>query len=231
MATPYALTEDGLERQFQTNHLAHHLLFTSLLPMLQATAAGNQAKDRVRVVNVSSDAYSIGPQDLNLEDPNLASLSGPTAPLYLSLAMSAYQGPLLLPPTDLPYRKRYGHSKLASLVHARAIHNHYSSLGISSFALQPGVIPTNLLAADKSFLGSIIRFGVRFRLIPGTISIEDGARTTLFCATSPEARRWSGRYIRPYGKVDKRADKWIENGKIVEGLWEGSERLLREKGF
>ena len=63
------------------------------------------------------------------------------------------------------------------------------------------------------------------------MSIPDGARTTLFCATSTKAPQWSGRYVMPYGKVDGKVNKWIENGKAVDALWEGSESMLREKGF
>ncbi|KAG6991393.1 hypothetical protein G7Y79_00052g087330 [Physcia stellaris] len=206
MAVPFALTEDGFETQWQTNHLAHHLLFTSLLPLLQTTAAAHEDKNRVRVVNVSAEAYAIGPSVLDLEDPNLESTTG---------TLAAW--------------KRYGHSKLANIVHARAIHNRYRSSGISAFSLHPGIINTNLQKADPTFLGSFTRFAVRWGLIPGTMSIRDGARTTLFCATSPDATRWSGRYVLPYGKVDGKVDKWIEDAKAVQDLWEAAERMVNEK--
>lgn len=61
------------------------------------------------------------------------------------------------------------------------------------------------------------------------MSIEDGTRTTLFCATSPDATRWSGRYVLPYGKVDGKVDKWIEDAKVVQDLWEAAERMVNEK--
>ena len=76
MASPFAITEDGFESQWQTNHLAHHLLFVSLLPLLQSTAADCGSKDRVRVVNVTGEAASMGPPELNLENPNLGSVTG-----------------------------------------------------------------------------------------------------------------------------------------------------------
>lgn len=82
MAPPFNLTEDGLETQWQTNFLAGHLLFTSLLPILQSTAASSRSKGQVRVVNVSSDAaLSMGPKELTPDDPNLVSLQGTMAPL------------------------------------------------------------------------------------------------------------------------------------------------------
>ncbi|CAO3682998.1 unnamed protein product [Umbelopsis vinacea] len=50
MACPYALSEDGIESQFATNHLAHFYLTTQLLPILEE----NQPS---RIVNVSSLAH------------------------------------------------------------------------------------------------------------------------------------------------------------------------------
>ena len=82
MAPPFQLTEDGFETQWQTNFLAGHLLFKSLLPVLQRTAADSGSKGRVRVVNVTSDAaFSMGPKELTPNDPNLGSLEGTMAPL------------------------------------------------------------------------------------------------------------------------------------------------------
>jgi NAD(P)-dependent dehydrogenase (short-subunit alcohol dehydrogenase family) len=39
MAVPYELTEDGIETQFQTNHLSHFLFTRELVPLMEKTAA------------------------------------------------------------------------------------------------------------------------------------------------------------------------------------------------
>ncbi|KAF6819828.1 short-chain dehydrogenase [Colletotrichum plurivorum] len=54
MAVPYALTEDGLESQFQTNHVGHFLLTNLVMPKILASAAP-------RVVNISSNGHRLGP--------------------------------------------------------------------------------------------------------------------------------------------------------------------------
>ncbi len=57
MAAPYALTADGFESQFGTNHLGHFALTNLLLPRLTD-----------RVVTVTSMAHWAG--RINLDDPN-----------------------------------------------------------------------------------------------------------------------------------------------------------------
>ena len=84
MAVPYKLTTDGFETHWQTNQLAPHLLFTTLLPILRSTASTSASKDIVRVVNVSSDAAFLNsPKELNYQDPNLTSTTGAMAAWYV----------------------------------------------------------------------------------------------------------------------------------------------------
>lgn len=83
MATPYALTEDGYEAQWQTNYLSPVLLIKSLLPTMTTTA---RKKGLVRIINVVSDAaYLPITPDLDLENPNLDHLTGFMGPWYISL--------------------------------------------------------------------------------------------------------------------------------------------------
>ncbi|KAL8718519.1 MAG: hypothetical protein Q9225_004349 [Loekoesia sp. 1 TL-2023] len=77
MALPYKLTANGFETYWQTNHLAPHLLFTLLLPMMRSTAAASKSRHAVRVINVASDATFLnGPKELDLVNPNLESARG-----------------------------------------------------------------------------------------------------------------------------------------------------------
>ena len=86
MASPYALTIDGYETQWQTNYLSHFLLIKALLPTLSSAAAEATSPGRVRIVNVSSDAafIPIAPT-LDLENPNLESITGMMAAWCISL--------------------------------------------------------------------------------------------------------------------------------------------------
>ncbi len=55
MATPYEITKDGFESQFETNHLAHFLLFGLLKDTLIKSST---PEFHSRVVNVSSSGHS-----------------------------------------------------------------------------------------------------------------------------------------------------------------------------
>lgn len=59
MATDYALTEDGFESQFGTNHIGHFVLVNRLAPLLRAGG---------RFVSLTSNGHRGA--DVNLEDPN-----------------------------------------------------------------------------------------------------------------------------------------------------------------
>ncbi|KAL8744092.1 MAG: hypothetical protein Q9190_003630 [Brigantiaea leucoxantha] len=166
MATPYALTGDGFEQQWQTNYLSPFFLIKALLPVLSFTAAEARPRGDVRIVNVSSDAafVSLAPNP-DVEDPNLG---------YLKGMMAAW--------------KRYCHSKLALVLLTHRLHTTFQTqnLAIKAYVIHPGVAETNLQASDPTFVGKTVKFLVRWGLVPGKLSREDAAKTALACATSDD---------------------------------------------
>jgi NAD(P)-dependent dehydrogenase (short-subunit alcohol dehydrogenase family) len=64
MATPFALTKDGFESQFQVNHLAGFLLTSLLLPQLRA--AGSGPAGEARVIFLASRAHLRWQRSLDL---------------------------------------------------------------------------------------------------------------------------------------------------------------------
>ena len=209
MGTPYALADSKFELQWQTNHLAPFLFTRSLLPFLISTGATNSKSSiGARIINVSSTgAFEFAPKyGLNLSKPNLENEKGSLAPI-----------------------KRYGHSKLASVIHSRALHEKYfEKQGIKAYSVHPGVVFTNLQNGNPTLMGSALKLAVRFGIIPGTVNVKEGVKPTLFCATSQSAI--SGKFYGPGEKVDPRAEK-ASGGGLVERLWDESERMLREAGF
>jgi NAD(P)-dependent dehydrogenase (short-subunit alcohol dehydrogenase family) len=117
MNTPYEMTKDGFEAQFQVNHLGHFLLTHYLIPVIQKSRKGG------RVINVSSRAHLRWSGPLNLEAVQTESERN-------------YDG-----------WKCYGRSKLANILTARKLAQNFpvASSGITFNALHPGLVDTKLL--------------------------------------------------------------------------------------
>jgi NAD(P)-dependent dehydrogenase (short-subunit alcohol dehydrogenase family) len=118
MCHPYEETKDGWETQWQTNYLSHFLLTSLLLPTLLSTAK-TAPRGTVRVVNVSSDGHAkLAPRSgIDFQDPNLKRASVWT---------------------------RYGHSKLALVLHAKALGGRVGREGVLGVCLHPGTVRTGL---------------------------------------------------------------------------------------
>ena len=77
-------------------------------------------------------------------------------------------------------------------------------------------------------VGALARLSMK---ITPTSSPLDGARTSLYCATSPEAASYGGQYFVPFGKVDNRAEQWIDDPEAVQKLWDLANNQLRNNDF
>lgn len=119
MACPEGLTKEGYEIQFGTNHVGHALLTKLLLPTLQRTAKG-APEGSVRIVNLSSMGEQMAPKPDgikfdHLKAPNSGGINTWT---------------------------RYGQSKLANVLFAKALAKRYPE--IVSTSVHPGVVQTEL---------------------------------------------------------------------------------------
>jgi len=103
----------------------------------------------------------------------------------------------------------YAASKLANILFTRALAERFEGSRLTANALHPGVIGTKLLRAGFSIGGA---------------PVEQGARTSVYLATSAEVEGISGRYF-----VDGREAKPSRDARdpsLAESLWSESERLL-----
>ncbi|OBS25132.1 hypothetical protein FPOA_05667 [Fusarium poae] len=206
MSSPWELTKDGHEIQWQTCFLSHHALTMSLMPLLVSAAQVSGRMDRVRIINVASDmALRMGPEVINYDDPNLTDETGRLAPW-----------------------KRYGHCKEASIIAAKAITDRYHSLGVTAYSLHPGLVKSNLQSHNPTMLGAMSR--MMFKVGPSSTPLE-GAMNSLFCATSPKVYEHAGRYYVPVQKLDDRANKWLDDAQAVNKLWDLATRQCRDHGF
>lgn len=183
---------DGHEIHWRTNYLGAMQLTLRLLPLLLRTAA---TQGEARVVNVVSMLHARG--------SNAGLFGG--GPAYNSWVA-------------------YGNSKLA-LVHAtRELQRRYGPQGLKAFSLHPGAVFTNI--ADKGLSGNPLLEAVRRFFAPMEaiflLTPEEGAQTTLVCATAPEAV--GGAYYRSCRVARASADS--HDAAVSRRLWDETRARL-----
>ncbi|RIB18124.1 hypothetical protein C2G38_2185515 [Gigaspora rosea] len=88
--------------------------------------------------------------------------------------------------------------------------------------LANGLVNTNMLKRND--------FSLSETYISTSISPEDGAITTLYCATSPEIeeKNYRGRYFVPFG-IEGEKSSYFDDDDLAKRLWEFTENLINEK--
>jgi NAD(P)-dependent dehydrogenase (short-subunit alcohol dehydrogenase family) len=144
----------------------------------------------------------------------LPALSSAPAGRIVNVASMAHQSGRLDPNDLTPARHydgyaAYAASKLANILFTVELAKRLADTGVTANCLHPGVIATKLLRSG---------FGM------GGASVEQGARTSVYLATSPEVADVSGRYY-----VDCRPttpSRTARDEALAARLWQESERLL-----
>jgi NAD(P)-dependent dehydrogenase (short-subunit alcohol dehydrogenase family) len=115
--------------------------------------------------------------------------------------------------TGLP---EYAVSKLCNVLFARELGRRWAGRGITTYALHPGVVATGIWRRVPGPLRWLI---TRFMIPP-----EEGARTTITCATSPELGAASGRYYRR--EREEAPSAVAQDDALAARLWEESARMV-----
>ncbi|MFJ4585974.1 oxidoreductase [Pseudomonas moraviensis] len=203
MAAPLLRDADGHESQFATNHLGHYRLTCGLWPVLVKSG-------QARVLSVSSRGHQIAGVEFDDID-------------FLRR----------------PYDKwlAYGQSKTANALFAIALDQRGRSHGVRAFSLHPGQILTDLArhlsTAELAAFDALDEQG-RPRLDPhkGLKTVEQGAATGLWCATSAVLADLGGVYcedcnVAPINDPEtgrKGVAQWAADAESAERLWVVSEQ-------
>ncbi|OAG08317.1 NAD(P)-binding protein [Paraphaeosphaeria sporulosa] len=210
MATPYALSKDGYEAQWQTNYISHWLLTYKLLPLLQATAK-RQGAGSARVVCVTSVGHKFYRQKkidygaINSQD-------------------------------STPYQ-RYGLSKLGNILHAKQIAATYgpsSALGetggeVWAATCHPGNYDTQLTQGG----GTLVTIAKPLLKLFGIIdtNMDNGSHSSLFIGASQEFKReMCGEYFVPIAKL-ARPSAIAQDANEATQLWSWTEKELRSRSL
>lgn len=194
-------TPEGLELMFAVNHLGPFLLTARLMPRL---LAGTPA----RVVNVSSEGYGIARDGLQWDD------------LQWEQAWSGWHA--------------YGASKLCNLYFTAELARRLDGRGVTANACHPGLVDTQLgRVRDEDRLPSAdaaAPAGLSATAVPdlgalGTpLTAEDGARTSVYLASSPDVESVSGRYFVECEVVEP--GPVARDAIAARRLWDMSERIV-----
>jgi retinol dehydrogenase 12 len=82
--------------------------------------------------------------------------------------------------------REYAVSKLANILFSAELGRRLAGSGVTTYALHPGVVDSEIWRG----LPAPLRALNRLRLV----SVQEGARTTLYCATAPDLSQHTGRY-------------------------------------
>ncbi len=115
----------------------------------------------------------------------------------------------------------YGHSKLANVLFAEALARRLRGTRITANSLHPGVINTDI---DRN-LSPVLRFGFGILTALAGKTVEQGAATSCFVATSPMLDTTSGAYFEDCNAVTV-GDSHHGDTAMADRLWDVSETLL-----
>lgn len=215
MAAPLTRDSRGYESQFSSNHLGHFQLTARLWPALLRT-------EGARVISLSSRGHLRS--DVDFDDPNFE---------------------------RRPYDRWTGYcqSKTANVLFAVELDRRGEASGVRAFAVHPGGIMTDLgrHMTDEEFQV----YGLSRESKPGFVppgksvaeggilkTLEQGAATTVWCATSPQLAGMGGVYCedveiaevrQPDAKDQVGVAAYAVDPQRAERLWTLSEKLTGVK--
>lgn len=182
--THYEESEDGIEMQFATNHLAYFLLTYELLPLLKKST-------NARIICVSSNSHYRG--QLNFNN------------LYFKDSYSFF--------------KAYAQSKLCNVLFTYKLARFLKPFSITVNVLHPGLVKTSIGTKQVKWWEALA-----WKIWSSRgISIEEGAKTSIYLATSNEVKNISGLY---WNKCTSQKSSAISYDQQLQNqLWELSEKL------
>ncbi len=179
MNTPPMKTADGFESQIGVNHLGHFLLTELLLDLLKKSAPS-----RVVVVSSCYHDKAMGREGfIDLED--------------LHFENRDYDG-----------WTSYAQSKLANVLHAKALAKQLEGSGVTAVSVHPGWVRTRLIR--NSMPTWMQDYLLRpFLNVMGMVEPWEGAQTSLYAALADDVTEHSGAY---YSQTGSYRDKSKNRG-------------------
>lgn len=116
------------------------------------------------------------------------------------------------------YMKSYGQSKLANILFTKQLAQNLKNTGVTANSLMPGVVATTRLFRNSSIMFKII---ISFM----SVSLEEGAQTSIYLASSPEVEGITGEYFEKKKIKDSSKESYDLN--VAKRLWEVSNNYVK----
>jgi retinol dehydrogenase 12 len=110
----------------------------------------------------------------------------------------------------------YAVSKLCNVLFSRELARRLAGTGVTSYALHPGVVASDIWRR--------VPWPARPLVTRRMLTVEQGARTSLYCATAPELAAESGRY---YEDCAEHEPSQVVTAELSRLLWKQSEEWTR----
>lgn len=118
-------------------------------------------------------------------------------------------GRLQSPTRSITGLDEYGVSKLGNVLFTRELAKRLEGTGVTTYAVHPGVIGSDIWRR--------IPWPVRPVVLKFMKTTEEGARTSLWCATAPELAKESGRYYDD--RKEKKPSRAAQDDALSTQLW------------
>jgi dehydrogenase/reductase SDR family protein 13 len=106
-------------------------------------------------------------------------------------------------------------SKLANVLHSQELGRRLAGTGVTTYSLHPGAVASDVWRE--------VPFGLRHVMKLFMRSTTDGARTSLYCATSPDLADRTGRY---YDNEREKEPSPVATPELAAELWKRSEEWV-----
>lgn len=123
---------------------------------------------------------------------------------------------------DYRVMRTYGRSKLANILFTRTLARRLAGSNVTANCLHPGLIATGIGQTN-----ALTRLAWKLTVVlRGGISVEEGAKTSLYLATSPEVAGLSGGYYVKCRLAELQTRPEAVSDVVGERLWKMSEELV-----
>jgi retinol dehydrogenase 12 len=110
----------------------------------------------------------------------------------------------------------YSVSKLCNVLFTQELARRLAGTGVTSYSLHPGVVASDIWRRIPS--------PVRPLITRRMLTVDEGAQTSLYCATAPELAEVSGRY---YESCAEREPSTVATAELAGRLWQRSAAWIK----